>query len=86
MKFKGLPIQQIPCKFYKAIILSVLNGQLNCGCVVMFFDVDVTGIILLSIYLKCFISPVLTTIMKDERLFSCICVAYCYRMLADLYL
>ena len=86
MKFKGLSIKETACNFFKANILPCLNNQLNFRCALIFCDVDFTGIILLSIYSNYFISPVLTTVTKEESLFSCICVAYCYHKLADQYL
>ena len=86
MKFKGLSMKQIACNFCKTIIMPCLNSQLNCSYVVIFCDVDVSGIILLSVSSNYFTSPVLTTVTKDKRLFSCICVAYCHHMLADQYL
>jgi hypothetical protein len=57
----------------------MMHGQKNiklCGYILIFCDVDVTGIICLSVYSKYFISPVLNTVTEDER-FSCTCVAYC---------
>jgi hypothetical protein len=64
-------------------ILPCLNNQLNCSYVAIFCDVDVTGIILLLVSSNYFTFTVVTTITKDKRLFSRICVAYCCHMLAD---